>query len=359
MLQGIKVLDFTMLLPGPYATLRLSDLGAEIVKVEPPGGDPARRLGDGVVFLANNRNKNSVVLDLKTETGIARALDLARSCDVIVEGFRPGVASRLGIGYDAVREINPEAIYCSVTGYGQSGPMRDLAGHDLNYLAISGVLDQLRDSAGTPIVPSIQFADLLGGVVAVEAILAALVQRQRTGRGQYLDIAMTDALIGLLTNHLLIEGKTGYGHGVEVLSGSVLCYNLYETHEGCYMSLGALEPKFWRSFCQAVQRSEWIPLQFSPATDDNPTFRELTQLFLQHDAGYWTALGNQADCCLQPVLHVDELKAQEQLRARGMIFDVLTQHWGSLQQVSTHAGGHQVQGTGLRHEPQELAPEQG
>ena len=357
MLQGIKVLDFTMLLPGPYATLRLSELGAEIIKVEPPMGDPARYLGDGVVFLANNRNKNCVVLDLKTETGITRALHLAQSCDVIVEGFRPGVANRLGIGYDAVREINPEVIYCSLTGYGQSGPMRDLAGHDLNYLAVSGVLDQLRDPAGIPVVPTVQFADLLGGVVAVEAILSALVQRQRIGGGQYLDISMTDALIGLLTNHLLIEGKTGYGHGVEVLSGSVLCYHLYKTHEGRYMSLGALEPKFWQSFCQAMQRSDWIPLQFSPATDENPAFRELTQLFLKHDVVYWTALGNQADCCLQPILHVNELKGQEQVRVRGTVFEAFTEHWGSLQQVSTHAGGHQVSGAVMRNEPQELAPE--
>jgi crotonobetainyl-CoA:carnitine CoA-transferase CaiB-like acyl-CoA transferase len=320
-------------------------------------GDPARYLGDGVVFLANNRNKHSVVLDLKTETGISRALQLAESCDVMVEGFRPGVAHRLGIGYDAVREINPGVIYCSLTGYGQNGPMRDLAGHDLNYLAVSGVLDQLRDASGTPIVPTVQFADLLGGIVAVESILAALVQRQRTGRGQFIDISMTDALTGLLTNHLLIAGITGYEHGVEVLSGSVLCYRIYKTQDGRYMSLGALEPKFWQAFCLAVNRNDWIALQFSPAIEENPAFRELTQLFLQHDAEYWTALGNQADCCLQPVRKVSELEDQEQVRERGTIFKLETTHWGSLQQVSTHAGGHRAPATVALNEPEELAPE--
>ncbi len=337
MLEGIRILDFTMLLPGPYATLRLAELGAEVIKVEPPQGDPARNINDGWVFLANNRNKGSAVLDLKTDSGHAEALELARSSDVVIEGFRPGVVTRLGIDYPQIQSINPGVIYCSLTGYGQSGPRRNLAGHDLNYLAVSGVLDQLSGGDGVPVVPAIQFGDLIGGITVSEVILAALWERGQTGQGKFLDIAMTDALTGLLTNHALIQAKTGYRHGVEVLNGSALCYHLYATKEGRYMALAALEPKFWQAFCRAVERPEWISKQFSPTQPENPTFLEIVRLFQSRDLLYWTRMGEQADCCLTPVLHIDEVS---EARNAERIFDMETAHWGVLRQVAIHAGSH-------------------
>ncbi|RIV16573.1 CoA transferase [Alicyclobacillaceae bacterium I2511] len=285
LLQGIRVLDFTSLLPGPYAGLRLSDLGAQVVKVEPPGGDPARYMGDalaggGVVFLANNRNKGSVVLDMKTPTGREQALALARDADVVLEGFRPQVADRLGIGYVDIKKVNPGVIYCSLTGYGQTGPMSALAGHDLNYMAISGMLSQFTDDRGEPVMPKLQLADLLGGVVASEAILAALVNRQRTGKGCRLDVAMTDALMGLLNTHTLIHAATGYRWGVEELNGHLICYHLYETRDGRTVSLGALETKFWQTFCNEVGHPDWVSAQFTEAVADNPVFQAIKEPFL-------------------------------------------------------------------------------
>ena len=340
MLEGIRILDFTQLLPGPYATLRLADLGAEVIKVEPPGGDPARFMDNGSVFLANNRNKRSIVLDLKSQDDVLKAWNWAKSSDVILEGYRPGVAARLGIGYDTLRKINVGLVYCSLTGYGQTGPMRDLAGHDLNYLAASGVLDQLRQANKMPIVPSIQLGDLVGGIVAAEAILAALVHRGKTGQGQYLDVSITDALVGLLTNHFFIEAKSAQSHGIEVLAGRVVCYNVYATSDNRYVALGALEPKFWEAFCTAINRPEWLSNQFSPATCHNPVFREMVDLFASRDRQFWAALGAKADCCLTPVLAIAEVRDSDQAQDRGLVCEMTTAHWGLLYQTATHAGGH-------------------
>jgi alpha-methylacyl-CoA racemase len=349
LLTGVKVVDFTPLLPGPYASLRLADLGAEVVKVEPPGGDPARYIGlnsagAGVVFLANNRNKTSVVLDLKAASGQSEAMALVESADVVLEGFRPGVADRLGIGYEAVRRVNPRIVYCSLTGYGQTSPLADMAGHDLNYMATSGMLAQFRDAEGRPVVPKVQLADLLGGVVASEAILAALLHRERTGEGRYLDVAMTDALMGLLTMHALIDAVNGYPWGVQELGGGLICYNLYRTRDGRMVSLGALEPKFWEAFCAGVKRPDWVQAQFTPATLENPVFREVTDLFAQRSLAEWTQFGQQVDCCLQPVLEVNEAFASDYAKARGMVWDAETPTWGTLRQVHTHAGGSREPG---------------
>ncbi len=344
LLTGVKVVDFTPLLPGPYASLRLADLGAEVVKVEPPGGDLARHMGlhsggAGVVFLANNRNKTSVVLDLKTASGQSEAMALVETADVVLEGFRPGVADRLGIGYEAVHRVNPRIVYCSLTGYGQTSPLADMAGHDLNYMATSGMLAQFRDADGQPVVPKVQLADLLGGVVASEAILAALLHRERTGEGQHLDVAMTDALMGLLTMHALVDAVNGYPWGVQDLGGGLVCYNLYRTLDGRMVSLGALEPKFWQAFCAGVERPDWVQAQFTPASLENPVFREVTDLFAQRSLAEWTQFGQHVDCCLQPVLEVNEAFASEYAKSRGMVWDAETPTWGTLRQVYTHAGG--------------------
>lgn len=351
MLEGIRVIDFTQLLPGPYATMRLSDLGAQVIKVEPPTGDPARRLGEGGVFLANNRNKQSICLDLKSPKGFDAVCKLIDGADVMIEGFRPGVAKRLGIGWEAVSKRNPQLVYCSLTGYGQTGNLHGLAGHDINYLAMSGVLDQMRDGDGRPIVPSLQWGDLVGGIVASEAILAALVARAQSDRGRYLDISMTDALSGLLSNHFLMQALWGLPHGVPELTGHVLCYHLYQTRDGAWMALGALEPKFWEAFCRAVNHSEWIFAQFTKDDHDNPVYTALVQCFRQKDEEYWTRLGVEADCCLTPVLRLSEAADGQGAADRRRFQDVTTTHWGTLRQVATHAGGFPPHDPLMRSEP--------
>ncbi len=311
-LQGIRVLDFTQLLPGPFATKRLAEMGAEVMKVEPPGGDPARWLGrtkesTGIVYLANNDHKHTITIDLKTAQGLEQALKIAATVDVVLEGFRPGTADRLGIGYEQIKSINPSIVYCSLTGYGQPpNRLSHLAGHDLNYVATSGLLSQMTDSAGKPIVPRVQFADLIGGLVAVEGILAALLQKARTGQGDYIDVAMMSALQGFLHIHAMSESILGVDDGIHEITGRYVCYHLYETKDRRTMSLAALEEKFWRNFCLAVNRPDWIDHHLAPATDDDPWYREIKALFLTRTMGEWTTLGEAADCCLQPVLTIHE-----------------------------------------------------
>jgi alpha-methylacyl-CoA racemase len=345
-LQGIRVIDFTSLLPGPYATLRLAELGAEIIKIEPPnGGDPARHFspkidGTGAIFLANHRNKQSLVLDLKTQDGRTAALSLMEEADVVIEGFRPGVMRKLGLDYDAVRAINPRIVYCSLTGYGQAGPLAHLAGHDLNYVALSGVLSQLRGEDGRLVMPSVQLGDIVGGIVASEAILAALVHRGRTGEGAYLDVAMTDALAGMLTYQALVQQATGYQNGIPQLNGTVVCYHLYDTADGRTVSLGALESKFWRNFCEAVGKPEWMDGQFSEAVDGEPVYEEVKALFRSRTLTEWAEFGLQVDCCLQPVWDVGEFLESDYAKARHIPVQFDTPSGRKWMLTNTHAGGH-------------------
>lgn len=345
-LHGIRVIDFTRLLPGPYATMRLADLGAEIIKVESPEGDLARQSdpkigGEGAVYLANNRNKKSIVLDLKSKEGKKQALSLIDEADVIIEGFRPGVMRKLGLDFETVSLRNPRLVYCSLTGYGQTGTLADFAGHDLNYMAVSGFLSQLRDQEGRPITPSVQIGDMVGGILASEAILAGLVQRGRTGEGVYLDVAMTDALAGMLNNHALIQQATGFEHGVTILNGTLVCYGLYQTADGRTISLGALEPKFWHAFCKAVDKPEWIGKQYEPAEDGHAIYEELKALFESRTFIQWMEFGQRVDCCMQPVLNISELLCHSYVQSRNLVVQTKTHPVDNLLQLNTHAGGLQ------------------
>lgn len=329
MLSGILVIDFTQHLPGPYATLRLADRGATVVKVETPQGDPARRSvikthGESELFLANGRNKQSVVLNLKEESQRYVALDLIRQADVVLESFRPGVAGRLGIGYEDAVKVNPGIVYCSLSGYGQSGPMHQLGSHDINYMALGGALAQLKDDGGAPIPPSLTFADMAGGMAAAEAILAALVQRGKTGKGAYLDIAIADVVLAMMTTHVTIESTTGEPHGLSILSRGLVAYGIYRTKDDRYVALGALESKFWENFCAAVERPQWRPAGRTPPHPDNPVYQEMKTLFQSRTLAEWTAFSLEVDCCLTPVLEVGELDAHPQIRSRGLI----QERWG-------------------------------
>jgi len=328
-LDGIKVLDLSRLLPGPYCSMILGDLGAEIIKIEEPKtGDPTRwsspRIGSqSATFLNVNRNKKSLTLNLKDERGVEIFLKLAMSADIILEGFRPGVVDRLGIGYSAVKEINRRIIYCSLTGYGQEGPHRERSGHDINYLGLSGILGLTTDRDGNPVIPGIQIADLGGGLVATLAILAAILARERSGAGQYIDISMFDVMLSLLP---IPAASLFAGQDVPVgrklhLSGALACYNVYRTKDGKQLSVGALEPKFWQRFCQTINRPDLIDKQHCSESEQREVIAQLREMFLTRTQQEWMEMFSRTDACVEPVQNLDEAFSHPQTQHRAMIVE--------------------------------------
>jgi crotonobetainyl-CoA:carnitine CoA-transferase CaiB-like acyl-CoA transferase len=317
-LSGLRVLDLTRLLPGGYCTLLFADHGADVIKVEDTGaGDYAR--ADPASFASLNRGKRSIQLNLKSEGGRMAFLRLAAGADVVIESFRPGVMDRLGVGYDVLREARPSLVYCAITGYGQDGPLRARAGHDLNYLARTGVLALSGDADGPPVMAAAQIADVAGGaLMAAFGVLAAL----RSGEGQFVDISMADGALSLLA--MPFAGMLASGdvprRGSPVLGGRLLCYRVYACADG-YVSLGALEPKFWAAFCRGVGRPDLIASQFDPPGSD--AHREVSTILASRSRAEWDAFNAEHDCCLEPVLELDEVAHDEQVLTRGMIADGL------------------------------------
>ncbi|MEK6286403.1 MAG: CoA transferase [Acidobacteriota bacterium] len=329
-LQGIRVLDLSRMLPGPYCSMMLADLGAEVIKVEEPKiGDPTRHSppmidGQSAPFNQVNRNKKSIAIDLKQAEGRDIFLELASTADVVLEQFRPGVVERLGIGYSNVAEVNPRIVYCSLTGFGQDGPHQKRSGHDLNYLALSGVLGLTTDERGKPVIPGVQVADLAGAMIAGFAILAALLARERTGRGQYLDVSMFDVMLSMLpipaAHHF--AGATIPVGGKYVLSGAYPFYNVYETGDGKFMTLGALEPKFWANFCRKAGRDDLVARQFDSGAQRDTLFEAVRAIFKSRTQSEWVELMRDADCCCEPVLSMTEAFEHQQTRAREMVGEV-------------------------------------
>src|SRR3954469_197007 len=314
-LAGIHVLDLTRLYPGAYATLLLADLGADVVKVEDrERGDYLREIDAGGQFEALNRGKRSVAVDLKSPRGPALLRRLCAASDVLVEGFRPGVLDKLGCGPRALVEENPRLVVCSLTGYGQDGPWAGRAGHDIGYVALAGVL--ARNGLGeAPVLPGVQIADFAGGSLqAVIGILAALYERERTGRGRALDISMCEGAMQFLIPHLgaLAAGQPPQARGDDLLSGSRPCYRVYACSDGAAVALGALEPKFWSAFCAAVPKPHWESRGFDPSL-----VQEVDALFGTASRDQWVSRLQAADCCLEPVLEPEEVRAHPQHRARG------------------------------------------
>ena len=334
-LDGVRVLDLSRLLPGPVCTLHLADLGADVVKVEDTGaGDYARSLGlaptDGraasdaqsAFFRMVNRNKRSLALDLKAPAGREAFLRLAQRADVIVESFRPGVVDKLGVGYAAVAARNPRIVYCSITGYGQTGPYRDRAGHDINYLGYAGVLDQTGTSGGPPALSNLQVADLLGGSMnASTAILAALFGASRTGQGSHVDVAMTEGSLAhnIFALHAIESLGRVQARGADLLTGGVPCYGVYATQDGRYLAVGALEGKFWRVLCEALDRPDLIAGQLSTGHAGALVRQQLAAVFAQQTQAQWIERLADIECCVSPVLSLDESLADAQVRARDMI----------------------------------------
>jgi alpha-methylacyl-CoA racemase len=332
-LSGIRVLDLTRLLPGPVCTLHLADLGADVIKIEDTGaGDYARTLGAGPgkaapVFAAINRNKRALRLDLKKREGVEIFLRLVRDADAVVEGFRPGVVDRLGVGYAACCEINPRIVYCAISGYGQTGPYRDRAGHDVNYCSYAGFTDQIGREGGDPVIPNIQIADILGGaVVPAMGILAALLDAQRSGKGRYVDVAMTEGVLAHNLQALAAVASTGKVHprGADFLSGREPCYSTYRTADGRHMAVGALERKFWERVCDVLQRPDlkachW-EIRSEPGARDAQWGKEQTSaIFASRPQAYWVEKFAGEDCCVSPVLTLEERFQDAQILARGMV----------------------------------------
>jgi alpha-methylacyl-CoA racemase len=328
-LSGVRVLDLTRLLPGAMATLHLADMGADVVKIEDrDAGDYARSMGrvrDGMsdFFRLLNRNKRGMRLDLKKARGREAFLRLAQRADAVVEGFRPGVMARLGVGYDALAAVNARIVYCSITGYGQDGPYAQRAGHDVNYTGYAGVGDQIGPAQG-PVLPNFQIADLLGGaLVPVMGILAALIDARSSGRGRYIDVAMTDAVLAHAIFPLLglLEGGEAPRRGTGMLDGGLPCYNIYRTRDGRFMAVGALEEKFWTAVCAILGCPELKDKHIVYGRDAEPVKQRLAKIFASRTQREWSEAFARADCCVSPILDIGEALSNEQLRARKMVVD--------------------------------------
>ncbi len=319
-LHATRILDLTRLLPGAVCTMLLRDLGAEIIKIEDPsGGDYARSMpplldGLGAIFRASNRGKKSVVIDLKAEAGIAVLHRLVESSDVLIEGFRPGVTARLGADFEMLSAVNPRLVYCSLSGWGQSGPYAQVSGHDLNYIASNGLLGAERN----PQTPGAQVADVGGSYVAVTGILAALLQRQQTGQGAYIDVALSEAAMPLALTAWIEAMAPPADENFISLRGESACYRVYHSADGQPLALGAIEPKFWANFCNAVEMPEWISQHTS--RDQQPDLIEaVAALFKTKSAAEWAALLDDADCCFSRVISPAQLLDDPQIQARGMV----------------------------------------
>lgn len=316
-LDNVRILDLSRQLPGPFCAMMLGDLGADVLTIAAPN-DP---MGIGLPLLA--RNKRHMTLNLKSDEGRAVFAKLVADADVVLEGFRPGVAAKLGIDYPRLAAQNPRLVYCSISGYGQDGPYRDKVGHDINYIGYAGVLGVTGAAGGPPVIPGVQIADIGGGtLMAVTGILAALLARQHTGRGQFVDVAMLDGAVTWNVFHILMHliGQDT-GRGETRLTGRYACYAVYETRDGKYVSVGALEEHFWRNLCTHFDRPDLIPLQFAEGEDRARVFAFFREAFKRKTRDEWVRELDRVDICFGPVNGVGEALDDPQLRARDMILE--------------------------------------
>jgi alpha-methylacyl-CoA racemase len=332
-LAGLTVLDLSRLLPGGFCSLLLSDFGADVIKVEdtgmgdyirwsPPYYEGAEPTARSALFLSLNRGKRSIRINLKSQPGRDVLLRLAGDADVLLESFRPGVLERLGVGYERLRQINPRLVYCAITGYGQDGPNRERSGHDMNYLGLNGLLGLTGEPAGPPVQAAGQIADLGGGaLMAAVGILVALRERERSGEGQLVDCSMFDGALSWLAMLAAETFATGRAprRGELGLAGRYNCYRPYECADG-YVTLGALEPKFWQAWCEGVDRPDLIPHAFDgPGSESHVA---VTEIFRRRTRDQWRAFASEHDCCLEPVLGLDEALESQLVAAREMVVEV-------------------------------------
>ena len=354
-LEGIKILDLTRVGPGPFCTMILGDLGADVIKIDAPPAIDGRQAGivrspDGeggekqAAYDAMNRNKKSIGLNLRSEAGRDIFYRLAEKVDVITDGFRPGVTKRLGIDYPTISKINPKIIYCSITGYGQDGPYSQLPGHDLNYISTAGALNLIGESDRPPVIPLNLLADYGGGgMSAVIGILGALIARDKTGRGQYVDVALTDSAITLLTSAATnyFQDDIQLGRGQTALGGGYPYYNLYETKDGKFVTIGCIEPWLWENLCREIGKEELIPFKFEREHFYRPPNGEkwqevsfnLKKIFLTKTRDEWFELLSQKDIPIAKVYSMAEVFTDPQVLQRQMVIEVEHPTQGKVKQV--------------------------
>jgi crotonobetainyl-CoA:carnitine CoA-transferase CaiB-like acyl-CoA transferase len=341
LLEGLRVLDLTRLQPGNYATMLLGDLGADVIKVEEPGrGDYVRwsppMIGSmSAAHRVLNRNKRSVTLNLKKPEGVDLLIRLVEKADALIESFRPGVMDRLGVGYERLAETNPRLIYAAISGYGQDGPYRNRTGHDINYLAVGGILEKMGERDGPPVLPSVQIADLSGAMMSVIGVLAAVIRRNSTGRGEMVDISMMDSSISWLALHVApwFAGETEMERGAGYLNGGFPFYRVYECADGKYLSVGALEPQFWEALCRGTGQDELIPEQLTAPDRRAEIHAIFEETFRTKPRDEWVAVLADLDTCVAPVNDFAEMAADPQVRAREMIVESSlpgTENWKTL-----------------------------
>lgn len=342
-LEGIRVLDLTRLLPGPYASLMFADFGADVIKVEDTKlGDYARwgepKISEySAMFHSLNRNKRSITLDLKSDEGREVFLDLVKTADVLIESFRPGVMDRLGIGYDVLKKHQPKLIYCAITSYGQNGPYRDVPGHDINFLSYAGLLDLQGERKGRPTNSPVQIGDIGGGsLMATIGILVSIIEAKKSGKGQFVDISMLDGTISWMQTFLpeYLATNIPPNRGELILNGGKACYEIYETSDQRYLAVGALELKFWKNFCQVIGKNNLIAQLNAPLEQQIEMKKEIQTVIIQKTLQEWLRLFKGVDACVTPVLTVDEMVEDPQIKHRQIIEEVYHQNTGIMRQVA-------------------------
>ncbi|MHC1729466.1 MAG: CaiB/BaiF CoA transferase family protein [Syntrophobacteraceae bacterium] len=359
-LSGLKVLDLSRLLPGPFCSMLFADMGADVIKIEDPKlGDYIRwwspKIGKNSGFhVVLNRNKRSFTLNLKSPEGKKIFERLVEGADVVLEGFRPGVMKKLGLDFESLERINPRLVYCTINGYGTEGSLAQKSGHDINYLALNGVLSY--SGRNSPTMTGVQIADLGGGgLLAAFAIMAALFARERLGRGQFVDISMADGSLAwncLRWGKFIADGQVP-SPADDLLNHGFACYNIYETADGRHMSLGAIEPQFWKAFCRAAGRPDWDrPDYFEPGEHQKTLEEGIAQLFRKKTMAQWVENFKDIDCCCEPVLNLQEVMESDAVKARGMVVDLVHESWGAYRQLGIAPKFSLTPGTIRSHAPE-------
>lgn len=348
-LEGIRILDLSRLLPGPLATQMLGDMGAEVIKIEDTSSPdyvrnfPPHIKGQSLYYLAVNRSKKSIYLNLKSDKGKEIFFQLIMTADVVIDSFRPGILKKMGIDYEAACKYNSSIIYVAVTGYGQESSYAQKAGHDINYLGYTGILSLNANDNGI-VMPPVQFADVVGGSYAtVMAVLAAYIEKQKTGKGQQVDVAMTDVLMPLLAFHMAEYLNSGRQNtaGSHMLSGGLANYNTYKCKDGKFVALGSLEPKFWNQFCDMIGKPDWKPRIF-PMPDMVKALKEdLSALFLNKTRDQWIADAENHDICLTPILDLKEANELAYFSERGIFTEHTHPDYGNYHSINQPIQFHQ------------------
>lgn len=328
-LDGFRVLELSAVLPGSLCTQMLADLGAEVIKIESPAGGSTHRSVSplvkktGIFFHMLNRNKKSVTLDVKNPRGREILLQMVERADVFVENTRPGNIEKIGLGYEGLARINPRIVYCSITGFGQDGPCRDIPAHDINFLALSGILDLIGEKGRTPAIPDIQIAGAGAGAMnATMGILSALLRRERTGKGQYIDAAILDGLVPFMSISMgrFMHNGEQPPRGESFAGGGYAAWNVYRTKDGRYISLGCWEKKYWENFCRAINREDLAGEQHTPPPRQDEIVGEIRAIFLEKTRDEWIEALNPSKICYAPVNSLEEALEHPQIRHRGLWF---------------------------------------